>query len=128
LNQVRFAETLDQISVPVPVLDVHSPHAADFREHCTKVFATLTARLKDKGNAALMQIAKHYSEQGKHYISPISDLQLLGLGHGPDPGFFTQFLIVNLAAVPSLLAELNTAVQNSLRDSKQFVFLTAKQP
>jgi hypothetical protein len=127
LTQVRYAETLDQISTVVPILDVHSPHAADFREHCAKAFAALTARLRDEGNAALMQIAKHYREQGKDYISPISDLQLLGLGYGPDPGFFTQFLIVNLVAVPSLLAEVNAVVENSLRNSKQFIFAAAKQ-
>ena len=75
-----------------------------------------------------MQIAKHYREQGKEYISPISDLRLLGLRSGPDPGFFTQFLIVNLAAVPSLLAEVNTVVENALRHSKQFVFSAVKQP
>jgi hypothetical protein len=121
LSHVRGAATLDDISAVVPVMDVHSPYAADFREHCGNIFGGIAGRLKSLKYSAGVRIAEYYKNQGKSYISPFTDLQSLEHGYGLDPGFFSQFLVLNLAAAASLLADVNQVVDNALRDSKQFI-------
>lgn len=122
LDAVRTAQDLDEISQPVDFVDVHSPHADDFRSHCQKVFSDAGPRLAKGGKHHVFQkLEEHHRKQGR-LLSPVSDLIGLELGSGPEPGCFTQFLVVNLSALSSLLEKAKGAVSAALRDSKQIVF------
>jgi hypothetical protein len=50
VDAIRASDSLDEISEPVEVLDVHSPYAEDFRHHCRTIFSDMSSKgftLKD---------------------------------------------------------------------------------
>jgi hypothetical protein len=123
LKAVQAAEKLDDISVEVDVVDVRSPYAEDFREHCRRVFSVLTEdNLKTKCRHKVFSKIEEYHRGKGSFLSPFTDLALLKDGHGFDPGLFSQFSVVNLNALPKFLSEAKRATELALSKSELLIF------
>lgn len=123
LKTIQAAEKLGDISTEVDVVDVRSPYAEDFREHCLRVFSVLTEnKLRaESTHKVFPRIEEFYRAQGS-FKSPFVDLELIRDGRGFEPGLFSQFPVVNLNALPKFLNEAKQAAALALRESKQVVF------
>lgn len=126
LEAFRKAEQLEDIANSVGAVDVHSPHAEDFRSHCKGVFRDVDSLVQTGLHQNFRKIEQYNFDNGNQ-TSPIHDLKGLKYGVGPEPSCFTQFLVVNLASLPVVLRKAKTAVKKSLKNSEQFIFLENKR-
>jgi hypothetical protein len=126
LDSVLRAESLDDLSDSLDIVDIHSPYSQDFRSHCERIFAgTCGQASRADPWTAIKRIEEHYKQKHKEYINPLVDLRMLAQGFG-DPGSFSQFLVVTRSALPGFLTNVTRIVKTALRSSKQFIFSASK--
>ena len=120
IEEVKAAESLEQISEKYNAIELHSESSDDFRKHCSRIFEDSNSEtLESPVHNNLSKLIKYWASQNT-YSSPIEDLEKFKYGEGPT-GFFEEFIVCNVSHFEKLLSGAIFAIKNACQDSKKII-------